>query len=41
MPRGRAFLVSVPERLVRTVAALLGGLVHETVELVFPRFVRR
>jgi hypothetical protein len=41
MARGRAFLVSIPERLVRTVAALLGGLVHETTELVLPRFVRR
>ena len=36
-----AFLVSFPERLVRTVAAALGGVVHETAQLVLPRFVRR
>jgi hypothetical protein len=35
------FLVSLPERLVRTVAAALGGVVHETAQLVLPRFVRR
>ena len=36
-----AFLVSLPERLVRTVAAALGGVVHETAQLVLPRVVRR
>ncbi len=35
------FLVSLPERLVRSVAALLGGAVHETAALVLPRFARR
>jgi aconitate hydratase len=35
------FLVSLPERLVRAVAALVGGTVHETAELVLPRLVRR
>jgi hypothetical protein len=39
-PRG-AFLVSLPERVVRSLAASLGGLVHETAALVLPRFVRR
>jgi len=35
------FLVSLPERVVRTVAALVGGTVHETAELLLPRLVRR
>jgi hypothetical protein len=35
-----AFLLSLPERLVRTIAALLGGTVHETFELALPRVVR-
>src|ERR671918_2502724 len=35
------FLVSLPERLVRSVAALLGGTVHETAQLLLPRLVRR
>jgi hypothetical protein len=35
------FLVSLPERLVRAVAAAGGGTVHETAELVLPRLVRR
>ena len=38
--RGR-FVVSVPERIVRTVAAVLGGAVHEAAQLVLPRLVRR
>ena len=37
----RRFLASLPERLVRTLSALLGGLLHETAELVLPRLVRR
>jgi hypothetical protein len=41
MARGRAFLASLPERLVRTLAAVLGGALHETAQLVLPRFVRR
>src|SRR3954454_20886055 len=35
------FLVSLPERLARSVAVLVGGTVHETAQLVLPRFVRR
>jgi hypothetical protein len=38
--RGR-FLLSLPERAVRAVAATLGGTVHETAQLVLPRLVRR
>ena len=34
------FLVSIPERLVRSVAALLGGALHETFQLTLPRVVR-
>ena len=41
MRRPVRFLVSVPERLVRTVASLVGGTVHETAELVLPRLIRR
>lgn len=33
--------MSVPERLVRAAAALVGGAVHETAQLVLPRVVRR
>jgi aconitate hydratase len=40
MPHAR-FLLSLPERLARTVAAALGGAVQETAELVLPRLVRR
>jgi aconitate hydratase len=39
--RATRFLVSLPERVVRTVAALVGGTVHETAQLVLPRLVRR
>jgi hypothetical protein len=35
------FLVSLPERLLRAVAALGGGAIHETAQLVLPRLVRR
>ena len=35
------FVLSLPERLVRSLAAVLGGGVHETAELMLPRFVRR
>lgn len=39
---GRAsFLASLPERAVRSVAAILGGVVHETFQLALPRVVRR
>ena len=36
-----AFLLSVPERAVRSAIALVGGGVHETAEVVLPRLVRR
>jgi len=35
------FYLSLPERLVRLLAALLGGAVHETAQLLLPRLVRR
>lgn len=41
MRRGTAFLVSLPERVLRSLVAVLGGAVHETAELVLPRFARR
>ena len=41
IPRGQELLYSLPERLVRSVAAVVGGGVHETAELVLPRLVRR
>ena len=37
----RRFLVSLPERIVRSLVALAGGAVHETAQLVLPRLVRR
>jgi aconitate hydratase len=40
MRRVTRFLVSIPERIVRGVAALVGGTVHETAQLVLPRLVR-
>ncbi len=36
-----SFLLSLPERAVRSVAALLGGVVHETFTLALPRVVRQ
>ena len=36
-----AFVVSLPERVLRAAAALLGGTIHETAQLVLPRLVRR
>jgi hypothetical protein len=41
MGRRAAFLVSLPERAVRALAAALGGAVHETAEVILPRFARR
>ncbi|HXF97998.1 MAG TPA: aconitate hydratase [Gaiellaceae bacterium] len=42
MPRPRArYLVSLPERLLRTLAALAGGAAQETAELLLPRLLRR
>ena len=35
------FAASIPERLVRSTAAVVGGTVHETAQLVLPRFARR
>jgi hypothetical protein len=35
------FLVSLPERVVRSLVALVGGTLHETAQLVLPRLVRR
>jgi hypothetical protein len=35
------YVVSLPERLVRSVAALVGGTVHETAQLLLPRLIRR
>lgn len=41
MPRpATTFLVSLPERAIRALAALLGGTVHETFRLALPRVVR-
>jgi hypothetical protein len=39
--RPGSFLASVPERLVRALVAATGGVVHETAEVVLPRFARR
>ncbi len=36
-----SFLLSVPERVVRGLAAVLGGTLHETFELALPRLVRK
>ncbi len=36
-----AFLLSLPERVVRAVAASVGGALHETFQLALPRVVRR
>ena len=41
VPRPVAYLLALPERLIRVVAAAGGGAVHETAELVLPRLVRR
>jgi hypothetical protein len=41
MRRVTEYLVSIPERIVRAVAAALGGTIHETAELVLPRLVRK
>ena len=35
------FILSLPERVVRSLAAVAGGAVHETAEVVLPRFARR
>ena len=41
VPRDRSFLLSLPERTLRALVAALGGAVHETAEVVLPRFARR
>jgi aconitate hydratase len=38
--RPTRFLVSLPERIVRALAAATGGTIHETAQLVLPRLVR-
>jgi hypothetical protein len=37
----RAFLLSLPERAARSIAATVGGALHETFQLALPRVVRR
>ena len=39
--RRSSYLLSLPERCVRAVVAVAGGLLHETAQLVLPRFFRR
>ncbi len=39
--RPRSFLLSLPERLVRALVGTVGGAVHETAEVLLPRFARR
>ena len=41
MLRSVEFLLSLPERVLRAVAAATGGTLHETAELLLPRLVRR
>ncbi|MFO7573082.1 MAG: aconitate hydratase [Gaiellaceae bacterium] len=41
MNRATRYLASLPERVARVVAAVTGGAIHETVELLLPRLVRR
>ncbi|HEY4621261.1 MAG TPA: hypothetical protein VIG93_06125, partial [Gaiellaceae bacterium] len=41
MRRPVRYLLTLPERLLRAIAAASGGAVHETAELVLPRLVRR
>ena len=40
MTRPRRYLASLPERVVRSVAAVVGGAVHESAQLLLPRVVR-
>jgi hypothetical protein len=37
----RTWLLSLPERLVRSLSAVSGGLIHESVQVLLPRFIRR
>src|SRR5262245_23741586 len=36
-----SFALSLPERLVRSLAAVLGGAIHESAQVLLPRLVRR
>jgi hypothetical protein len=40
MPRGAHYWLSLPERAIRSLSALVGGATHETAVLVLPRFFR-
>jgi len=40
-PTHYRYVLSVPERVIRTLVGTLGGLIHESAQLVLPRFVRR
>ena len=37
----RGFIASIPERLLRSLAAVIGGALHESGTLILPRFVRQ
>jgi hypothetical protein len=41
MNRIARYVVSLPERIVRTAAAVVGGTVHETAQVLLPRLIRR
>jgi hypothetical protein len=41
MRRPVHYVISLPERLVRSVAALVGGTVHESAQVLLPRLIRR
>lgn len=41
MARRGSFLLSLPERVLRALVGAIGGAVHETAEVVLPRFARR
>ena len=41
MNRISRYVVSLPERIVRTAAAVVGGTVHESAQVLLPRLVRR
>jgi hypothetical protein len=41
MNRLGRYVVSLPERIVRTVAAVVGGTVHESAQVLLPRLIRR
>ncbi len=41
LPRKLVYVLTFPERLLRSIAAAGGGAVHETAQLVLPRLIRR